>query len=196
MPSTLDSTDLRRATVFAPAGFPSRRLAMSTPRAMVFDASPLLQSNWVAPEPVHTVDPDVVINPEQAEALLAAVGAQGEMGQHLVVFFGCMYYGALRPSEAVPLPRPAIQLPARGWGEFRLRESAPLSGSKWSDTGRSRDSRQLKHRPKGDVRVVPIAPPLTGLPNAHLREHGTAPDGRLFWAARDGLLGDKRYGDI
>ncbi|HEY3735366.1 MAG TPA: hypothetical protein VGL63_15775, partial [Streptosporangiaceae bacterium] len=111
-------------------------------------------------------------------------------------FFGCMYYSALRPSEAVPLARTAIQLPAEGWGEFRLRESAPLSGAKWSDTGRSRDRRQLKHRAKGDVRVVPIPPPLTVILSQHLRESGTAPDGRLFLAPRGGLLGDKLYGDI
>jgi integrase len=81
-------------------------------------------------------------------------------------------------------------------GEFRLRESAPLLGAKWSDTGRSRDRRQLKHRAKGDVRVVPIPPPLTGLLSHHLREFGTASDGRLFPAPRGGLLGDKLYGDF
>jgi len=107
-----------------------------------------------------------------------------------------MYYAALRPSETVPLARAALRLPARGWGEFRLRESAPMSGTKWSDTGKPRDRRQLKHRAKGDVRVVPIAPPLTVLLNNHLDEFGNAPDGRLFRALRGGLLGDKLYGDI
>lgn len=67
---------------------------------------------------------------------------------------------------------------------------------KWSDNGKSRDRRQLKHRAKGDVRVVPIPPPLTEILNSHLREFGTAPDGRLFRAQRGGLLGDKVYGDI
>ena len=100
------------------------------------------------------------------------------------------------PSEAVPLARPAVRPPTSGWGEFRLRESAPLSGSKWSDTGRSRDRRQLKHRAKGDVRVVPIPPPLTVLLNQHLNEFGSAPDGRLFLAPQGGLLGDKLYGDV
>lgn len=161
----------------------------------LLDANPLGRSRWNAPDAAHSVDPDVVINPEQARALLAAVAAQGEMGGHLVAFFGCLYYAALRPSEAVPLTRSAMRLPETGWGEFRLRESAPLSGAKWSDNGRSRDSRQLKHRARGDVRVVPIAPPLTELLNSHLKQHGTAPDGRLFRALRGGLRGDKLYGD-
>lgn len=162
----------------------------------LLDVNPLTTSKWTAPDAARTVDPDVVINPEQAQALLSAVAEQGAMGPHLVAFFGCLYYAGLRPSEAVPLLRSAIRLPATGWGEFRLRESAPLSGSKWSDTGRSRDSRQLKHRPKGEVRVVPIAPPLTKLLNDHLREFGTAADGRLFRAPKGGLLGDKLYGGI
>jgi integrase len=162
----------------------------------LLDANPLARSRWTAPDAVHTVDPDVVINHQQAQALLAAVAAQGQMGRHLVAFYGCMYYAALRPSETVPLGRQALRLPAAGWGEFRLRESAPLSGSKWSDNGKSRDRRQLKHRAKGDVRVVPIPPPLTEILNSHLREFGTAPDGRLFRAQRGGLLGDKIYGDI
>jgi integrase len=162
----------------------------------LLDVNPLTRSHWTAPDAVHTVDPDVVINHDQARALLAAVGEQGEMGPRLVAFFGCMYYSALRPGEAIPLPRTAIQLPPQGWGEFRLRESTPMSGAKWSDTGRSRDRRQLKHRAKGDVRVVPVPPPLTDLLQHHLRQFGTAPDGRLFPAPRGGLLGDKMYGDI
>jgi len=162
----------------------------------LLDANPLDRSNWAAPDAVRTVDPGVVINHEQARALLAAVAAQGRMGRHLKAFYGCMYYAALRPSEAVPLLRTAIRLPAAGWGEFRLRESAPLSGTRWSDNGQARDRRQLKHRAKGDVRVVPVPPPLTILLNDHLNEFGTAQDGRLFRAIRGGLLGDKMYGDI
>jgi integrase len=162
----------------------------------LLDANPLDRSNWSTPDAVRTVDPDVVINHDQARALLAAVAAQGRMGRHLKAFYGCMYYAALRPSEAVPLLKSALRLPAAGWGEFRLRESAPLSGARWSDNGQSRDRRQLKHRAKGDVRVVPVPPPLTVLLSDHLDEFGTAPDGRLFRATRGGLLGDKMYGDI
>ena len=162
----------------------------------LLDVNPLARSQWMAPEAVQTVDPDVVINHDQARLLLTAVGRQGEMGQRLVAFFGCMYYSALRPSETVPLTDAAMQLPREGWGEFRLRESTPLSGARWSETGRSRDRRPLKHRPRGDVRVVPIPPPQTDLLRHHLREFDTAPDGRLFPAVRGGLLGDKMYGDI
>ena len=162
----------------------------------MLDANPIARSRWSAPDAVRAVDPDVVINHEQARTLLAAVADQGEIGRRLRAFYGCMYYAALRPSETVPLARPALRLPSSGWGEFHLRESAPLSGSKWSDTGQSRDRRQLKHRAKGDMRIVPIPPPLTVLLSDHLDEFGTAPDARLFPAPQGGLLGDKLYGDV
>jgi hypothetical protein len=123
----------------------------------------------------------------------------GRDGQALGRLFGCMYYSALRPSEAVPLTETGMHLPREGWGEFRLRESTPMSGPcpepSGPTPGRSRDRRQLKHRPRGDVRVVPIPPPLTDLLRHHLREFGTTPCGRLFPAVRGGLLGGKLYGD-
>src|ERR1022692_1293347 len=113
------------------------------------------------------------------------------MGRHLVAFYACMYYSALRPAETVALRRQAIQLPSTRWGEFRLQDSAPLSGAEWSDNGKSRDRRQLKHRAKGDVRVVPIPPPLAKILNSHVQESGLAPNGVCsvhtrvaYWATR------------
>jgi hypothetical protein len=53
------------------------------------------------PRALKSVDPRTVINSAQARRLLAAVGQQGERGQRMVAFFGCMYYAALRPEEAV-----------------------------------------------------------------------------------------------
>jgi hypothetical protein len=44
-----------------------------------------------------------VVNSDQARRLLAAVGQQGERGDRMAAFFGCMYYAALRPEEAVEL---------------------------------------------------------------------------------------------
>ena len=48
----------------------------------------------------ETVDKRVVVSPDQAVRLLDAVRSQGHNGRHLVVFFGLLYYGALRPAEA------------------------------------------------------------------------------------------------
>jgi hypothetical protein len=45
-------------------------------------------------------DRRVVVNPEQARALLAAVRRQKPSGPALVAFVGAMYFAALRPAEA------------------------------------------------------------------------------------------------
>jgi hypothetical protein len=42
---------------------------------------------------------------------------QGARGDRLKAFFGCMYYAAFRPEEAIDLRREEnlISLPERGW---------------------------------------------------------------------------------
>ena len=84
-------------------------------------------------------------------------------------------------------------LPAEGWGELLLESSTPEAGASWTDSGRRREERQLKHRAKGETRIVPCPPALTALLHAHLTEHGTAPDGRLFRGVRGGELAESTY---
>lgn len=59
------------------------------------------------------VDRRVVANHDQVKRLLAAVkGVRAE----LVAFFGCRYYGVLRPEEAVALAcSNCVSLPEKGW---------------------------------------------------------------------------------
>lgn len=66
-------------------------------------ANPLKTVKWTRPRTLKTVDPRTVVNSDQARRLLVAVGQQGERGERMVAFFGCMYYAALRPEEAVEL---------------------------------------------------------------------------------------------
>jgi len=142
---------------------------------------------WTAPKQVRAIDKRVVINPEHARRLLAAVGARRgggparwSAGPGLVACFGAMYYAGLRPEEAVMLSKTDVHLPDTGWGELLLSGSAPIAGAAWTDSGERRDRRQLKHRGEGEVRSVPCPPPLTVLLQAHLAQFGTAADGRLF----------------
>ena len=158
-------------------------------------SNPLARVKWSPPKVAEAVDPRTVVNHDQARALLAAVGGQGRMGKHLVAFFACMYYAALRPGEVIALRARDLVLPERGWGELRLDGSNPSSGPDWTDDGK-RTRRQLKHRAKDDVRIVPCPPQLTAILHAHLKEHGTAPDGRLFAGARGGPVPDHAYGRV
>jgi integrase len=159
-------------------------------------ANPLDQIQWKAAEIAETVDRRSVASPDQVSRLLAAVAEQGPRGQHMEAFFGCLYYAALRPAEAVALREADCVLPAAGWGRIDLAASAPRAGTEWTDDGASRQERGLKHRAAGETRSIPIPPALVMLLRAHTGRYGTSPDGRLFRSARGGSLNSTGYADV
>jgi integrase len=161
----------------------------------LLDGNPIRTLKWTAPRVSSQVDRRSVVNPRQARALLAAVRDQQPSGPTLVAFFAVMYYAGLRPEEAINLRAEDLVLPSQAsrtqdeqaWGELQLRSATPDAGADWTDDGSTRERRQLKHRPEGDSRIVPVHPELTRL----LREHlalGTTLDGRLFSGVRGGEL--------
>jgi integrase len=189
-PAAASTTQRKRAVIYNALEYAVER--------KLLDSNPLAAIRAKNHRPVEQVDRRVVVNPEQAARLLAAVGKQGESGKRLVAFFALMYYSALRPAEAANLPDTALQLPTEGWGELFLPGSAPTTGAAWSDSGRRRDERGLKHRAREAIRVVPSPPPLTSLLRSHLQEFGTNSRGRLFGATRaaERDLSDSVYGRV
>ncbi|MFC3449832.1 tyrosine-type recombinase/integrase [Amycolatopsis speibonae] len=146
---------------------------------------------------VHEVDPKSVVNPIQGRMLLEAVGTIGKQGPPLVAFYGLMYYAALRPEEVANLNKADLSLPKEGWGDLLLRRARPEIGQEWTDSGEASEEGPLKHRAEEEERTVPCPPQLTALLHEHLRQFGTAPDGRLFRGARDGgRVGSSVYGRV
>ncbi|MFE4754465.1 tyrosine-type recombinase/integrase [Streptomyces mirabilis] len=147
--------------------------------------------------PVQEVDRRVVVNPRQARELLTAItyvgGYDRASGRRLCAFFGCLYYAAMRPGEALGLRRSDCTLPASGWGRIELAETRPAAGKAWTDSGEAHDRRGLKQRAEGEVRIVPIPPPLVRLLHEHLKEFGTAKDGRLFSSERGNVIAASSY---
>ena len=82
-------------------------------------SNPIDRIQWTAPAVAQTVDRRVVVSPAQASKLLAAVRGLSDRGAHLEAFYGCLYYAALRPSEAVMLRELDLYLPGQGVGEDR-----------------------------------------------------------------------------
>ena len=144
----------------------------------------------------QTVDRRVVVSPAQARDLLAAVRGLSGRGQHLEAFYGCLYYAALRPSEAVMLRDSDLHLPAKGWGRIVLAASASRAGTAWTDSGTARQELGLKHRAVHETRTIPIPPDLVKLLRAHIKRYGTTPDGRIFQTARGGILQDSGYNEV
>jgi len=159
-------------------------------------ANPVDRIQWTTPAVAATVDRRVVVSPAQARKLLTAVRRLSDRGQHLEAFYACLYYAALRPSEAVMLREIDLYLPAKGWGRIVLAASASRAGRSWTDHGTARQERGLKHRAENETRTIPIPPDLVRLLRAHIKRYGTTPDGRLFQTARGGLIQDSAYSAV
>ncbi|MFJ2632715.1 tyrosine-type recombinase/integrase [Streptomyces sp. NPDC087422] len=162
--------------------------------------NPLTRIDWEPPETDDEVDFRYVPGAALARRLIDAVGKQGPRGDHLKAFFGCLYYAAMRPSEAAALAREACKLPdatdVEAWGELVLGESRPEVGSGWTDDGLSYEKRGLKRRARKATRSVPIPPELVGLLRHHLEKYGTAVDGRLFRAVEGGRVRSTEYTEL
>ncbi|MGW4491352.1 tyrosine-type recombinase/integrase [Streptomyces sp. NPDC004376] len=143
------------------------------------------------------IDPRVLMNAVQGREFLTAVSYVGSVhrnrGRRLVAFFGCILYAAMRPAEVVGLRFADCQLPETGWGVLTLKETRPVSGKKWTDSGERHDKRGLKMRDPEADRPVPIPPVLVAMLRAHIEEFGLAADGRIFQNERGGLVGTSSY---
>jgi len=157
----------------------------------ILSANPLAGADdphWKAPEVSSAVDRRRVASPAQMEKLIAAVGTVGEtQGPRLRALFGCLYYGMLRPSEAVSLLADECTLPEQGWGVLEFSEITSAAGRDWTDGGQVHEPRKPKGGPRNAIRRVPIPPALVSMIREHVQQHGTADDGRLFRTYRGGI---------
>ncbi|GIH12468.1 integrase [Rugosimonospora africana] len=144
---------------------------------------------------VNAIDRRVVVNPTQARELLVAVTYVGRRGrgERLRGFFACLYFGGLRPGEALGLRERDCYLPETGWGRLTLEKSRPQAGKRWRDSGEAHDERGLKHRGEDEPRVVPIPPELVTILRKHIARYGVAPDGRLFRSERGNVVSASTY---
>jgi integrase len=147
----------------------------------IVPANPLDKVRWKSPDTAEEVDRRVVASPHQVTRLLDAVTPDRP---ELVAFFACLYYAFLRPAEAAALTTANCHLPRQGWGRLTLTSSAKRVSAAWTDDGTDVDHRQLKHRARDAIRIVPIPPVLVAILRRHIDTHGTAADGRLFQVTR------------
>jgi integrase len=178
----------KRAVFYNALGYAVERQLLPT--------NPIDQVQWSAPEVAETVDRRVVAGPDQVKQLLAAVRSKSAQGEHLYAFFAVLYYAGLRPSEAIALRANNCVLPDTGWGRLDLTSSEPRAGQNWTDDGRARDARGLKHRSADEVRSIPIPPVLAGILRQHLETYGEGSDGRMFRSGRGGPLQETAYARV
>lgn len=135
---------------------------------------------------VQQVNPRQIGDIKTARKVVAAVSD----ALHRDFAFTVLLAG-MRPSEVAALRIQDCHLPVDGWGELTLSKSASVAGSAWTDSGESRDDRGLKHRGKGEVRVVP-APPI--LVQALRRRVGERTSGYMFERKPGVLVSDSALG--
>lgn len=113
-------------------------------------ANPLPRLRVTRRAVAQAIDARVVVNPDQARALLAAVKTRAPA---LHAYFGCLYYAGLRPAEAANLRDRDLTLPASGWGQILLSGSYQPTRGEWTDDGARGEERALKHRARASTRV-------------------------------------------
>jgi integrase len=147
------------------------------------ESHPMDRVSWTAPKNTDEIDRQVVANPKQARKLLSAVNA---VMPEMTAFFGCMYYAALRPEEALHLREDEYERPKRkgGWGWLHLTGATVAVGNGWGDADGTIEHRALKHRGRNATRDVPAAPDLCALLDRHLAEYPAGVNGRLFVTRR------------
>jgi integrase len=63
----------------------------------------------------------------------------------------------------------------------------------WTDSGSARQRRELKHRARGETRLVLLHPELVALLTQHLKKYPPGPIGRIFIGPRGGIFNDRAY---
>src|SRR6266571_3765835 len=114
-------------------------------------ANPLDHVTWRPPRSSCLAGPRSTATPAEVQAILAEVT---RIRPELTAFFGCLYYAALRPAEAVALRVGSCALPSRGWGQLTLTASLPRSARAW--TGVRRRSGWVADRMSRPLAVVTI----------------------------------------
>ncbi|WP_243706290.1 site-specific integrase [Micromonospora sp. KC721] len=148
------------------------------------------------------MDRRVVVNIRQARELLTGVtyvgrrGKNGRRGERLVAFYACLYFAALRPSEALGLREWDCHLPATGWGLLTVEKSRPSAGKRYTDSGEVHDDGGLKHRGDTEAREVPILPELVTILRAHIDRFGVGADRRLFRSDQGNVVASSTYSRV
>jgi integrase len=153
---------------------------------------PFERVSWTPRKVTDAVDRRTVVNPVQARQLLARAK---DCYPELEAFFGCIYYAALRPEEALHLVRDSYERPTEqgGWGWFQLSGATVGAGRAWGDTGEAFEDRGLKHRAETATRRVPVAPPLVEIVDRHIARRGISPHGKLFLSTRGQPIATSTY---
>lgn len=157
--SKLDGTPLARSLARQRRMLLNDVLSYGVDRGWM-SSNPVKEIKWTAPKLSRAIGRTRVANPIQVRTFLGQVRSTKHSGPRLCACYAAMYFSALRPEEAVNvnvnhvrLPEPACDKTRNEWryewSEIYVEEATPHAGAAWTDSGRPRDRRGLKHRERG-----------------------------------------------
>jgi integrase len=159
----------------------------------LLEANPLDRIIWQPPRSSCSAGPRSAATPAEVQAILTEVT---QIRPELTAFFGCLYYAAQRPAEAVALRASSCVIPSRGWGQLTLTGSLPRSARAW--TGQRHATRTAqpqippgRRRQDGPDPPSACPPPALALVGFRVRRRWAAVPG-----ARGGPLSESLYGRV
>lgn len=152
------------------------------------------------------IDRRRVANSEQKDTFIDSVRELSN-GHRYVAYFALQAYAGLRPEEAIDFRRDDLELPSEirdlplheltatqmeCMATLHIHETAPVAGSRWTDSGQVRDDRGLKQRERQESRTIPSEPKLTRLLIEHLihKNFVEGPSGEINTRPNGELLAD------
>ena len=112
----------RRSPMRCPCTVSSPRSTVNADRHM---CNCKMARTFGAPRAAVAVSPRAVASPAQVRVVLAQVA---RIRPELAAFFGCLYYAALRPEEAVAPTAPSVSSPSRpSWSAWSVGTSATMA---------------------------------------------------------------------
>jgi integrase len=129
------------------------------------------------------------------DAIVAHIAGLPSGGARFAAFFALIGLVGMRPSEVAGLEVTDLTLPAGGWGTARLRGAIPSPGTRYTDSGGTRDTKALKHRPTGAVRSAPLPHDVVVMLRAQL-ERWPSVGGLVFTNANGRSVTAENYGKV
>ncbi len=164
-------------------------------RRGLLEANPIDRIEWTAPR--RSVEVDISLLPSLADVdqLATQIDALRTPGARFATLFAAISFAGLRPSEAAGLQLADLDLPKGSWGMSQVRGAIPSPGTRFTNSGETREHKGLKHRPDKAVRPVPLPPPLVERLRTHLDRWPTEP-GLVFSNAAGRSVTPENYGKV
>jgi len=141
--------------------------------------NPIDRVEWRAPTPSLSLDVSTVPSPDDVRAIVDLVVVMPTGASRYAALFAAVGMAGMRPSEAIGLLIPDLDLPSKGWGLATLRGAVTSPGTRYTHDGSVVEKKGLKQRAAGSVRAVPLPPELVHRLRHHLKQFEPV-EGRVF----------------